>query len=330
MSQNIKRFVESSEFRRIVLGSILLTAILVGVETIPQFNSTTSAGKIVLAVQNVILGIFVVEAVLKMAAHGRRPWRYFYNPWNVFDFVIVGICVLPLDTKFIAIFRMARVLRTLRLISVLPQLQLLVTALLRSIPSLGYVGLLLGLHFYVYAVAGTFLFRQNDPLHFGTLWETSLTLFQVLTMEGWPEYLRIQMHGSDLYYSEHQMQLAGQGRISSGAPIIAPLYFASFIVFGTMIVMNLFTGVIVQGLEEAENEVAKGNREEHQRKLGHITVGDEVTVLRERLEQISQRMHLLLSERATELEMGFEPSEAASPACDLELADEPEVENSPV
>jgi voltage-gated sodium channel len=167
------------------------------------------------------------------------------------------------------------------------------------------VGLLLTLHFYVYAVAGTFLFRANDPLHFGDLSKSSLTLFQVLTMEGWPEYLRIQMHGSDVYYHDDQKELAGANRQSVGSPLVAPAYFISFILLGTMIVMNLFTGVIVQGLEEAEDEVARIARERHDQTLGHTTVGDEINVLRERLEQISQRMHLLLSEQADALQAGF-------------------------
>jgi voltage-gated sodium channel len=305
MSTYLGQIVASPGFNRFILGAIIVSAVLVGAETFPQFDPSTTAGRVVLAVQNAILWIFVVEILMRMGAHGPRPWRYFYDPWNVFDFVVVFICFLPLETNYVSVLRMARVLRTLRLVSALPHLQLLVTALLRSVPSIGYVGLLLALHFYVYAVAGTFLFRQNDPLHFGDLSRSSLTLFQVLTMEGWPEYLRIQMHGSDVYYHDDQKRLAGANRQSVASPLVAPAYFISFILFGTMIVMNLFTGVIVQGLEEAEEEVAKRTREEHDEIMGHTTVGDEINVLRERLEEISQRMHLLLSEQSEALQAGF-------------------------
>jgi voltage-gated sodium channel len=113
------------------------------------------------------------------------------------------------------------------------------------------------------------------------------------------------MHGSDVYYHDDQKDLAGANRQSVGSPLVAPAYFISFILLGTMIVMNLFTGVIVQGLEEAEDEVARIARERHDQTLGHTTVGDEINVLRERLEQISQRMHLLLSEQADALQAGF-------------------------
>jgi voltage-gated sodium channel len=305
MSTFLGHIVASPAFNRFILGAIIVSAVLVGAETFPQFDPSTPAGRIVDAVQEAILWIFVVEVIMKMGAHGARPWRYFYDPWNVFDFVVVFICFLPLDTNYVSVLRMARVLRALRLVSALPHLQLLVTALLRSVPSIGYVGLLLALHFYVYAVAGTFLFRANDPLHFGDLSRSSLTLFQVLTMEGWPEYLRIQMHGSDVYYHDDQKALAGTDRHSVASPLVASAYFISFILVGTMIVMNLFTGVIVQSLEEAEDEVARNAREKHDQTMGHTTVGDEINVLRERLEQISQRMHLLLSEQAEALQAGF-------------------------
>jgi len=312
MAALLNRIVEANAFNRLVLGAILLSAILIGVETFPEFDPSAPLGLAIQAAQDSILWLFVIEAVLKIGAHGRRPWDYFKDPWNVFDFAIILICFLPLDTNYVAVFRMARVLRALRLVSALPQLQLLVTALLRSIPSISYVGTLLALHFYVYAVVGTFLFRENDPLHFGDLWKTSLTLFQVLTMEGWPEYLRIQMYGSELFYSDEQAALAGPGRTTTAWPLAAPAYFISFILVGTMIVMNLFTGVIVQGLEDAEQEVAKDTREEHERTMGQITVGDEINLLRERIEQISRRMHLLLSEQAEELQQTLEGRESSS------------------
>ena len=312
MAAFLNRIVEATVFNRLVLGAIFLAAILIGVETFPQFDPSAPLGKAILAAQDAILWLFVIEALLKMGAHGKRPWAYFGDPWNVFDFIIILVCFLPLNTDYVAVFRMARVLRALRLVSALPQLQLLVTALLRSIPSLTYVGTLLSLHFYVYAVVGTFLFRENDPLHFGNLWNSSLTLFQVLTMEGWPEFLRIQMHGSELFYSEEQIELSGAARSATAWPLVAPAYFISFILVGTMIVMNLFTGVIVQGLEDAEHEVAKDTREENERTMGQITVGDEVSLLRERLERISRRMHLLLSELAEELRQTYDEVEIGS------------------
>ena len=126
-------------------------------------------GTLLLGLDKFILGVFIVEALLKMAAHGRQPWRYFADGWNVFDFLIVVLCLLPVGGPFAAVLRLARALRLLRLVSALPKLQLLVGALLKSLSAMGYVSLLLALLFYIYAVAGIHLFGAHDPKHFGSL-----------------------------------------------------------------------------------------------------------------------------------------------------------------
>lgn len=101
-----------------------------------------------------------------------------------------------------SVIRLARILRALRMITVLPRLRLLVSALLELIPSLGYVGVLLGLHFYIYSVIGTVTFGKNDPIRFGSLHATAATLFQVLTLEGWNDVRDTQVLGSDVTYDE--------------------------------------------------------------------------------------------------------------------------------
>ena len=295
----LNRIINQDLFGRVILGAILLTAVLVGVETLPQFDATTPLGRFVSVAQDAILWLFLVEALIKIGSHGSRPWRYFRDPWNVFDFTIVFICFLPIDSNYVAVFRIARVLRTLRLVTALPQLQHLVAALLRSIPSLGYVGILLLLHFYIYAVIGTFLFRGNDPVQFGTLPRTMLTLFEVLTLEAWPEYMRTQMYGSEAYYSDEQRQLAQGTAISPQAwSYISPIYFGSFIFLGAMIVLNLFTGIIIKGLEDAQDEVAQAARKSEEQRIGReLTVADELRMLSDELQEVSQRMRMLSDSR---------------------------------
>ena len=129
----------------------------------------------------VILWIFVVEIVIKMGAEGKQPWRYFADPWNVFDFIIVAVCFLPINAEYAAVLRLLRLLRVLKLVRALPRLQILVGALLKSIPSMGYVSLLLLMLFYVYACAAVILFGENDPVHFRNLPLAMLSLFRVVT-----------------------------------------------------------------------------------------------------------------------------------------------------
>ncbi|HZN34709.1 MAG TPA: ion transporter [Pirellulaceae bacterium] len=294
MVEQLRRLTTSEGFNRFILAMIVLSGVLVGCQTYPAFDETTSIGRVVNLVQNIILWIFVGEIVLKIAACGNRPWEYFKRGWNLFDFTIVLICFLPLDARFATVFRLARLLRTLRMVTILPRLQVLVGALLKSIPSLGYIGILLGLHFYVYACAGTFVFGKNDPIRFGSLHTAMQTLFQVLTLEGWNDVLYTASYGSELQYSDEWKQLAEQKfpgkRLSTPQPAAAAIYFTSFILLGTMIMLNLFTGVIISSMEEAQDEQAEEVREEHMKKKGFLTLHDELNLLSKQLADLSSRI----------------------------------------
>lgn len=235
IASSCQRITESPGFRRLIIAIILLAAVVVGLET--DRGLMERYGGVLRAIDRLILGVFVVEILLKLAAQAPRPWRYFRDPWNVFDFLIVAVCLLPMQAEFAAVLRLARVLRVLRLVTALPKLQLLVGALLKSIPSMGYVGVLLSLLFYIYAVSGVFFFGEADPAHFGTLGKALLTLAGVITLEGW----------TDLMYG-----LLDPDAAVSKAKVIA--YFLSFVLFGTMIMLNLFIGVIMNSMQEMQEE----------------------------------------------------------------------------
>lgn len=257
MAEKLNRIAESTAFTRFILALIVISSILVGMETYPFFGNDTEPGKVVDFAQNAILWLFVVEIIIKIGAQGSRPWRYFMNPWNLFDFIVVAVCFLPFGTEFAAVFRIARLLRSVRMLTIVPELQTLVNALLRAIPSLSYVGGLLFLHFYIYAVLGTFTFGHNDPLRFGSLHKSMLTLFQVLTLEGWNDVIDTQRYGSDIGYDEEWKEMAGPERVSEAQPILAAAYFVSFILVGTMIMLNLFTGVIISSMEDAQASLGR-------------------------------------------------------------------------
>ena len=109
MTDQLKRLTTLTAFGRVVLGLIIATGLLVGLETYPQFGPETALGRVIAFTQDVILGLFVIEMVLKILACGKRPWDYFRHGWNVFDFIVVGICLLPLDAQYAAVFRLARI-----------------------------------------------------------------------------------------------------------------------------------------------------------------------------------------------------------------------------
>jgi voltage-gated sodium channel len=284
----LAEIAHSEWFTHAILGAIALTGILAGMETYPAFRGDGLAARTVEALQLAVLLIFVVEIIIKMGAFGNRPWRYFMVNWNVFDFTVVALCVLPLNAEYVVVLRL---LRMLRVFTALKGLQVLLSGLLRGIPSLGYVGLLLLLHFYIYAVIGTFAFGDNDPIRFGTLHASMLTLFQVLTLEGWNDILAAQYHGSDVAYDEAWKQLPiAAGRFSVARPLAAAAYFVSFILIGTMIMLNLFTGVIIRSMEEAHSVSAEAAHKREPVPPEPAASRQELAQLSEQLQQIAKRL----------------------------------------
>lgn len=285
MSGHLRAVADSGVFQRIILGTILFAGVLVGLETYPEV--VARHGGVLHALDQLVLAIFVVEIVIKMGAEGSRPWRYFADGWNVFDFVIVAVCFLPLDAHYVTVLRLARLLRVLKLVRSLPRLQLLVGALLRSLPSMGYVALLLFVLFYVYAVAATFLFGPADPIHFGTLELSLLSLFQIVTLEGWVELMELQMDAH---------------------PVIAVAFFISFILLGTMVMLNLFIGVIMSGMAEAAADRDADERDA--RRGGAPTLADELAVLTTQLQAMQRQVEQVRRRGAKQAEV--EPSTRAA------------------
>lgn len=288
MAEFAKKIVDAKWFQIFIILVIVSAGVVVGLETYPGLME--SHGSLLHLLDHLILWIFVAEIVLKIIAKGNKPWEFFYDGWNVFDFIIVAVCFMPIGGAYIAVLRLARILRVFRLVSAMPKLQLLVGALLKSIPSMSYVGILLFLLFYIYAVLGTFMFGQNDPVHFGSLQVSMMTLFKTITLEGWIDFMNIQYYGSDVYGYE---QYASVARIPSAHPIAAPIYFLTFILLGTMIMLNLFIGVIINGMEETnkEEEIKELARIRHE--MQGMSLEEEITLISEDINKINENLKLL-------------------------------------
>jgi voltage-gated sodium channel len=249
-----KRIADSSRFNIFILSTIIFAGILVGIQTYER--QVTHIAHILEYLDFVILFIFTVEVFIKVFAEGTKPLNYFKDPWNDFDFSIVAVCYLAfvtpdVDASFIAVLRLARILRVFKLVTAVPKLQILVGALLRSIPSMGYVGVLLFLLFYIYAAMAVFIYGDNDPVHFENLHLAMLSLFRVVTLEDWTDIMYINMYGCDQYGYDGMEELCTN---PSASPTGAALFFVSFVLIGTMVIMNLFIGVIMTSMEEAKQE----------------------------------------------------------------------------
>jgi len=239
-----RKITKSRIFNYFIFSLILLSAVIIGLETYPGL--ATQYREVLSLIDLLVIALFTIEIALKIVSNGKRPWIYFSDPWNVFDFIIVAICLIPFnDTHYFAVFRILRVLRILRMITVFPKLKLIISALLKSIPSMGYVIMLIGILFYVYAIVGVFVFGATDPMHFGDLHHAFVTLFKVLTLEGWTDIMNVHIFGD---FDNKNMQIISMWPF---------FYFASFILIGAMIILNLFIGVIMNSMDESQKELSQ-------------------------------------------------------------------------
>ncbi len=251
MVEFCKSIANAKWFQNFVTVAIIIAGVLVGMATYPEF-STRHEGILEL-LNTIVLIVFIIEILVKIIAEGKKPWLYFTDAWNIFDFIIVAAAFLPFGGSSIAILRLLRLLRVLKLIKALPKLQMLVGALLKSIPSMGYVSILLLLLFYIYAVAGVFFFGENDPIHFSDLQTSMLSLFRVVTLEDWTDIMYINMFGCENYGYDGNMDICTSSIPNAAGSVT---FFVSFVLIGTMIFLNLFIGVIMNGMDEAKAEMA--------------------------------------------------------------------------
>ncbi|WKD49439.1 ion transporter [Microbulbifer spongiae] len=223
-----QRIVAAPLFNQMIIGVILLNGIAVGLETSSWM--VERFGLLLGGINQLVLGVFILEAAVKIAAYGSRPWRYFTSGWNCFDFTIIVLSLIPAAGPLATLARLVRVLRVLRLVSAFPELRVLVDTLLRSLPSMLHIALLMGIIFYIYGVAGYFLFHEIDPVHWRSLPIALLSLFRIVTFEDWTDIMYIAMEAMPWAW----------------------VYFVSFVVMGAFVMINLFIGVVLNNLEEAK------------------------------------------------------------------------------
>ncbi len=241
----IKQIAASKEFDRIIIGLILLTAVLIALETFPNIMTPLLKQRLDFG-HSVILVLFIVEAAIKIIAESPRPWNYFKSAWNIFDFSLIILALLPMSAEYAMLGRVFRLLRVLRLVNAFPELRLIVETLLKSIPSMFHITILMSLLFFIYAVLGFHLFHEHDPTHWRNLAYALLTLFRIVTLEDWTDVMYKAMELSPAY----------------------ALYFVSFVVIGTFVVVNLFIAVVINNLDEAKYD--------HLRKLENPELHDQL------------------------------------------------------
>jgi voltage-gated sodium channel len=226
--EKIKQFIEGKPVQNFIIGLIVLNSVTIGMET--SENVMLNFGQTLLLIDKIILAVFVIEILLKLYAYG---FSFFKSGWNIFDFSIVAIALLPASGA-LAVLRSLRIFRSLRLIKNLPKLRFIVEALLHSLPSLGWIFVLLALVFYVFAVIGTKLFGASYPEWFGNLGASMFSLFQIMTLEGWAEISR---------------------EIMKEYPL-ANIYFIIFILLASYTTLNIFIAIVVNTMSEVQKNTS--------------------------------------------------------------------------
>jgi len=227
MQQTLQRFLAQPWVGNAIMGVIIFNAILLGMETSKSLMA--QFGGLIILLDKICLTIFVTELVAKIIAH---RGRFFRDGWNIFDFIIVGISLVPATQGFTAL-RALRILRVLRLISTAPSLRRVVEGFITALPGMGSVFMLMALIFYVGAVIATKLFGGAFPEWFGTLGRSGYSLFQIMTLESWS--MGIVRPVMELYP-------------------YAWLFFIPFIMVTTFAVVNLLVGLIVNSMQDAHHE----------------------------------------------------------------------------
>ena len=220
-------WLDTPRVRNTIIGVILFNAVILGLETSDTLMA--ASGPLIVALDRACLAVFVVEIALKLVAHGPR---FFRSGWNVFDFLIVGIALVPATQGF-SVLRALRILRVLRLLTAAPRLRRVVEGFVTALPGMGSVFLLMAIIFYIGAVMATKLFGDTFPEWFGTLGESAYSLFQIMTLESW-----------SMGIVRPVMEVYPQ----------AWAFFVPFIMVTTFAVVNLLVGLIVNSMQVAHSE----------------------------------------------------------------------------
>lgn len=230
---------------------ILLNAGLMGAET---YSGLAGAHRQALQLaEDGCLTLFTLEMLLRLGAYSDRPKAFFRDPWNIFDLLIVASAFLPFlreNTTVLRLLRLARVLRTARF---LPHLRILLIAVGRSLPgtaSFLFVGALV---VYVYAMVGWVCFAESDPQHYGSIGRASLTLFLLTTLDGLTDAVRAGLQIS---------------RFSI-------IYYASYALLASFVLVNVLIGVVLNSLDEAR-EIEEADARARERAAGAVDPADEV------------------------------------------------------
>ncbi|WNG81194.1 ion transporter [Mycobacterium sp. ITM-2016-00316] len=231
-----KALVADPVFDVVMMSVILVNAVVLGVET---FQPLADAHRGLFGtLNNAILGIYVVELLIRITACGWNPREFVKDGWNIFDFLVVVASLLPWLRENAMLLRLIRLLRIVRIVRFLPDLRVIVAAVGRSVPGVASLAAGTVLLIYIYGMIGWVLFSGHDPDNYGNIGVAMLTMFLMLTLENLPDNIAMGLE-------------------------ISPwtvVFFVSYAVLASFLIFNLFIGIVLNSMEEARS----ADRKEHE------------------------------------------------------------------
>jgi voltage-gated sodium channel len=260
-----------------MLGVITLNAVVLGAETYDGVRDRY--GDALHVVNEVFLGAFVIELAIRIVARWPRPGRFFASGWNVFDFVVVTASFLPGLRENATLLRLLRLARIVRAVRFLPDLRVVLAAVVRSVPGVSSLAVMTLLLVYRYGMVGWLVFHDHDPANFGNVGQAMVTMFVLLTLENLPTYIE---RGQDL--SDWTL-----------------LFYLSYVLVASFLIFNLFIGIVINSMEEAR---AAEHRRERAAERAAAAVSEDpeddlVVNLEDRIDELREALDALEDELRT-------------------------------
>ena len=236
---HLEQLRSNKVFEMVVITIIVVSALLIGAKT---YDEASRFERIIYWLDWGVTLFFLAEIIIRIAAE-KQTLNFFKKGWNLFDFLIVTASLIPIDdTEMVLLARLLRIFRVLRLVSMIPELRMLLSALVKSLPRMGYVALLMFIIFYIYAAVGSFIFHDVDEKLWGNIAVAMLTLFQVATFESWATAV--------LYPTMEHYPYSW-------------IYFLTFIFLNAFIFLNMMIGIVLDVMqkESAQYELETGEGE---------------------------------------------------------------------
>jgi len=268
-----QRLVATRWFDPVMLVVIVVNAVVLGMQTYDALDR--EIGGALDVANDVILGLFVLELAVRIAAFGRRPQDFFRSGWNVFDFVVIAASFVPGVRENATLLRLVRLLRVVRAVRLLPDLRVLTVAVGRSIPGVASLAAITLLLVYVYGMIGWLIFDEHDPQNFGNVGQAMITMFVLLTLENLPTYIEMGQELSDWTI----------------------LFFVSYVLLASFLIFNLFIGIVLNSMEEARAiELHRAERAlldddvANDEEARHVMVAERLHALKQAVEDLEREL----------------------------------------